>query len=70
MKNYYIYATLNDYMPCYDFVIKAKTLESAKNKAEKILKTDYPEQWNDRHGIDYTCREITAEGLLKALTLN
>lgn len=72
MKNYYIVADIGEGIPSYNFILRAKSIDIAKLKAGKILKTDYPDQWNwnGELGIDFTCREITAEQLLKDLTLN
>ena len=46
MKHYYINTELGDGIPNYDFVIKAKNIDIANLKAHKILKSDYPDQWN------------------------
>ena len=66
MKNYYIRADLGDGIPCYDFVLKAKDFDTARKEAGKLLEKDYPEVMGD----DFSCEEITADELLKRLTLN
>jgi hypothetical protein len=72
MKNYYIRADLGDGIPSYDFVIRAKTLINAENKAWKILRQDYSEVFTEKRFRtgDFSICEITAEELLKRLTLN
>lgn len=75
MEHYYIVADIGEGIPSYNFVLKAKNLRDACLEAEKILKEDYPDQARSKgsdtfNEYDYSCREITAEQLLKELTLN
>lgn len=69
MKHYYINAEICEGYPNYEFVLKARTLESATRKAHKIIKQDYPEDYKHAKG-NTLIREITAEELLEYLTLN
>ena len=66
MKNYYVRADLGDGIPIYDFVLKAKTIEEAMKRAGEILREDYPEHDSE----DFSVCEITADELLKRLTIN
>jgi hypothetical protein len=69
MNYYYINAEICESYPNYEFVLKARTLESATNKAHKIIKQDYPEDYRHAKG-NTSIREVTAETLLAYLTLN
>jgi hypothetical protein len=69
MKNYFITFEVAEGVPDYDFVIRAKTEKSAQNIARKIIMQDYPMEWEIQKG-DFGCSEITAEQLLKQMTLN
>lgn len=69
MKNYYVLCDVGEGIPSYDFVVRAKTLKEAIKIGGKILKTDYPENW-DYNKNDFSVCEITARQLLKRLTLN
>lgn len=68
MKNYYVLCDVGEGIPCYDFVIKAKSLKEAIKKGGAILKADYPENW-DYNKNDFSVCEITAEELLNRLTI-
>lgn len=72
MKYFYVIADIGDGIPSYDFCLRAKTQQSAENKAWKILKADYPECFGTKSWRtgDFSICEITAEQLLKRLTLN
>jgi len=69
MKNYYIRADLGDGIPSYDFVVKAENLDDAIKQGGAILRQDYPEEYRDREN-DFYCCHITAEQLLKRLTID
>ena len=68
MKNYYIRYDIGDGIPSYDFCLRAKDLDKAVKLAQAILENDYPEEW--RENRDFSCRETSAEQLLKDLTIN
>jgi molybdate-binding protein len=70
MKNYYVCCDLGEGIPSYDFVVRAESLDEAVKKAEKIINTDYPENWKEYNDKDFSCHEITAEQLLERLTIN
>ena len=63
-NNYYIVADIGDDIPSYNFVVKAGSRIEAEAIAENTLERDYSDY------KDYTCREITADELLKQLTVN
>jgi hypothetical protein len=67
MKNYYVRIDIADGYPTYDFVIKANSLDSAISKANKIFKTDYPEEYRKDN---FYCTHITADQLLERMTVN
>jgi len=66
-KYFYVRVELGECIPSYDFCLKAKTFEKAKELATEIITEDYPEQ---SEYADYFLIEITAEQLLKRMTLN
>lgn len=70
MKNYYIRAEVCEEYPDYDFVIKAKTQEEAEKIAKNILIQDYPDIFVGKYADRFSCYEITAEELLRNLTIN
>jgi len=70
MENYYISTEIEENMPTYDFILKAKTEKEAEKLAHKIIKKDYPEHYKYGKASDIYIEEITAEKLLKDLTLN
>jgi DNA polymerase III sliding clamp (beta) subunit (PCNA family) len=70
MKNYYIKAEIEEISPDYTFVVRAKTFKEAEKIAEKELEENYADAYHFYGGIDFSCCEITAEGLLARLTIN
>ena len=68
MKHFYIRYDLGEGIPTYDFCLKVESIAEACKEAEKILKSDYGEQFEVSN--EYSCEEITAEELLKRMTLN
>jgi len=69
MKNYYVNCDVGEGYPNYDFVVIAKTLKEATKIGGKILKEDYPENW-EYNKNDFSVEEITAEQLLLKMTIN
>jgi hypothetical protein len=67
MKNYYVRIDIADGYPCYEFVIKANSLDSAISKANKIFKEDYPEEYRKD---SFYCTHVTADQLLERMTVN
>jgi hypothetical protein len=70
MKHYYTSTTIEEGMPEYMFVLRAQNSEQAEMKAHKIIKKDYPEHYKFGLANDIYVEEVTAESLLKLLTLN
>jgi len=73
MNYYYISAEIAENMPDYNFVLKAKTCNSAVNKAFKIIKADYGDYFNNDKHIEksYSCELIEdTKDFIKKLTLN
>lgn len=69
MKYYLMSCDVGEGIPSYEFVIKAKTLKGAETIGRKILKGDYPENW-DYNQDSYSIHEVTAEELLDIMTIN
>lgn len=67
MRNYYVVVEIEEGMPDYNFVLKAKSLKEAEDEAYKIIKSDYPD-YTQAHE-SFNCREISADDLLERLTL-
>lgn len=68
MKYFYVRYEVGEDYPNYVFVIKAETLNKAYKLVDKILMTDYPEEYElNNH---YSLCEITPEELLNKLLIN
>jgi hypothetical protein len=70
MKHYFIRAEVCEGYPDYEFVLKEKTQKQAESRAKKILMQDYPDIFKGKYADRFSCYEITAEDLIKILTLN
>ena len=79
IKYYYISMDLKEGTPCYDFVIKAKNIDEAKEIANGIIWKDYPEEMSLQNDMttdteetleSFWCEEVTADRLLEILTVN
>ena len=68
-KMFLVEADLGEGIPTYTFIVKADTLEEANKVAGKIIKTDYPENW-EYNKDDYSVHEVDAEQLIERLTIN
>jgi len=68
MKNYYIQADILEYMPRYDFVVQAETMEEARAKAWEIVERDY--DIIDMKYANIDAREVTPEKLLELMTID
>lgn len=68
-KIYYVVCNVGEGVPSYNFVVRAKTLKEADKIARKILKTDYPENW-EYNKDDYSIGEVTPQQLVDNLTIN
>ena len=67
MKHYFVNFEVDEGVPDYEFVIKAESLSKAREKANIIIKQDYPEAYEKDN---FKCNKITAEQLLDLLTIN
>ena len=65
MKNYYINQELGEGIPDYNFIVKAEASEEAHEIATRIIKADYPD-----YEINYSCRPMSVNAIIKSLTLN
>ncbi len=45
IKYYFVIAEIGEGYPDYEFILKAETLKEAEKKAFKIIKNDYPDNW-------------------------
>lgn len=70
LKFYYIRAEVGEGYPSYDFVLKYKTLKQAEKEAKKILMQDYPDTFVGKYADRFSCYEVTADQLIKIMTLN
>jgi hypothetical protein len=69
MKTYHAICNVGEGYPSYEFIVRAKTLEEADKITRRILKEDYPENW-EYNKDDYTLWETTAEELLNNMIIN
>ena len=65
IRLFYIQQEIGEGIPDYNFIVKAIGSEEAHKIATKIIKTDYPD-----YGINYSCIPLSANKIIKLLTLN
>jgi len=67
MKTYLILADIGEEMPCFTFMLKAKTIREAENKALEIVKENYGDNIYDKNPPIYPKEVKTIDDIYNTL---